>query len=183
MRGDDLKVKFLAFIEKSGVGFPLFNIACIKSALRIDLYMQFHLFKPLGSRLDGGSMTKLASADNEIAKAIKGELERQRNGLEMIASENYCSLAVLEAQGSVLTNKYAEGYPQKRWYNGCEYMDIVESLAIQRAKELFNAEYANVQPHSGSQANMAAYFALLNPGDKIMAMSLDHGGHLTHGIE
>jgi glycine hydroxymethyltransferase len=126
-------------------------------------------------------MDFLQKTDPDVYEAIQSELKRQRNGIELIASENFTSRAVLEAQGSVMTNKYSEGYPQKRWYNGCEYMDVVESLAIERARKLFGAEFANVQPHSGSQANMAAYFAVIQPGDKIMAMSLDHGGHLTHG--
>ena len=119
--------------------------------------------------------------DQEIFDAIKKETERQEHGIELIASENFVSKEVLEAQGSILTNKYAEGYPGRRYYGGCEFIDIVENLAISRAKELFNAEYANVQPHSGSQANMAVYQALLNPGDKILGMNLNHGGHLTHG--
>lgn len=119
--------------------------------------------------------------DQELFAAIEKEKNRQINGIELIASENFVSNEVLEAQGSILTNKYAEGYPGRRYYGGCEYIDIVENLAIDRAKKLFNAEYANVQPHSGSQANMAAYRALLNPGDKILGMNLDHGGHLTHG--
>jgi len=121
------------------------------------------------------------SADPEIAKWIDCEAERQYNNIELIASENFASTAVRAAQGSVLTNKYAEGYPQKRYYNGCQFVDQVEQLAIDRAKKLFGAEAANVQPHSGSQANMAAYFALIKPGDTVLAMSLDHGGHLTHG--
>lgn len=119
--------------------------------------------------------------DQELFDAIKKETERQENGIELIASENFVSEGVLEAQGSILTNKYAEGYPGRRYYGGCEYVDIVENLAISRAKELFGAEYANVQPHSGSQANMAVYQALLKPGDKILGMNLNHGGHLTHG--
>ncbi len=119
--------------------------------------------------------------DPEIAKAIADEYQRQENTLEMIASENIASRAVMAAQGSVLTNKYAEGYPDKRYYGGCEYVDVAEKLAVARAKELFGAEYVNVQPHSGSQANMAAYFALLKPGDTIIGMNLAHGGHLTHG--
>jgi glycine hydroxymethyltransferase len=119
--------------------------------------------------------------DPELAKAILGEQRRQEEHVELIASENYTSPRVLEAQGSVLTNKYAEGYPGKRYYGGCEFVDIAEQLAIDRAKKLFNAAYANVQPHSGSQANAAAYFALVQPGDAILGMSLDHGGHLTHG--
>lgn len=125
----------------------------------------------------------IASFDPELAKAIKGERQRQEDHVELIASENYTSPRVLEAQGSVLTNKYAEGYPGKRYYGGCEYVDIAEQLAIDRAKKLFGADYANVQPHSGSQANAAAYFALVQPGDAILGMSLDHGGHLTHGAK
>ena len=123
----------------------------------------------------------LAETDPEVYAAIQGELGRQRWGLELIASENFVSPAVLEAMGSVLTNKYAEGYPDKRYYGGCEYVDQVESLARRRAMELFGAEHANVQPHSGAQANMAAYFAFLEPGDTILGMDLSHGGHLTHG--
>lgn len=119
--------------------------------------------------------------DKELFDAIEQERERQERGLELIASENFVSEAVLEAQGSILTNKYAEGYPGRRYYGGCEFVDIIENLAIDRAKELFGAEYANVQPHSGSQANMAAYRALLEPGSKILGMDLNHGGHLTHG--
>ena len=126
------------------------------------------------------SMT-IAEFDPELAGAIAGERKRQEDHVELIASENYASPRVLEAQGSVLTNKYAEGYPGKRYYGGCEYVDIAESLAIDRAKRLFGADFANVQPHSGSQANAAVYLALLNPGDPILGMSLDHGGHLTHG--
>jgi glycine hydroxymethyltransferase len=125
----------------------------------------------------------IASFDPELAKAIKGERQRQEDHVELIASENYASPRVLEAQGSVLTNKYAEGYPGKRYYGGCEYVDIAEQLAIDRAKKLFGADYANVQPHSGSQANAAAYLALIQPGDPILGMSLDHGGHLTHGAK
>jgi glycine hydroxymethyltransferase len=121
--------------------------------------------------------------DPELSQAIQGEQRRQEEHIELIASENYTSPRVLEAQGSVLTNKYAEGYPGKRYYGGCEYVDIAEQLAIDRAKELFGADYANVQPHSGSQANAAAYFALVQPGDPILGMSLDHGGHLTHGAK
>jgi glycine hydroxymethyltransferase len=126
------------------------------------------------------SMT-LRDFDPEIAAAIAGELRRQEEHLELIASENYTSPRVLEAQGSVLTNKYAEGYPGKRYYGGCEFVDRAEELAIERAKKLFGAAYANVQPHSGSQANAAVYLALLAPGDTLLGMSLDHGGHLTHG--
>ena len=128
------------------------------------------------------SMT-IAEFDPELAKAIAGERQRQEDHVELIASENYTSPRVLEAQGSVLTNKYAEGYPGKRYYGGCEFVDIAETLAIDRAKRLFGADFANVQPHSGSQANAAVYLALLNPGDPILGMSLDHGGHLTHGAK
>lgn len=126
-------------------------------------------------------MDTLKQSDPEIAKELDLELNRQRTKLELIASENIVSKAVMEAQGSVLTNKYAEGYPGKRYYGGCEYVDVVEQLAIDRAKKLFGAEYANVQPHSGAQANMAVFFALLTPGDTVMGMNLTDGGHLTHG--
>ncbi len=121
--------------------------------------------------------------DSEVQEALDGELERQRTTIELIASENFASPAVLAAQGSVMTNKYAEGYPGKRYYGGCQFMDVVEQLAIDRAKELFGAEHINVQPHSGSQANEAAYAALLEPGEKILSMDLSHGGHLTHGMK
>jgi glycine hydroxymethyltransferase len=123
----------------------------------------------------------LAEADPEIAAAIRNELNRQTNGLELIASENFVSRAILEAAGSVFTNKYAEGYPGRRYYGGCEYVDVVESLAISRAKALFGAEHANVQPHAGAQANMAVYFAVMKPGDTVLGLNLAHGGHLTHG--
>ena len=125
----------------------------------------------------------IAGFDPQLAAAIAGEQRRQEEHIELIASENYASPRVLEAQGSVLTNKYAEGYPGRRYYGGCEFVDVVEQLAIDRAKTLFRAAYANVQPHSGSQANAAAYFALVQPGDTILGMSLDHGGHLTHGAK
>src|SRR6187200_204072 len=123
----------------------------------------------------------LSEVDPDIHAAIQKEVERQHSGLELIASENFTSEAVLEATASVFTNKYAEGYPGKRYYGGCEYTDIVENLARDRAKQLFGAEYVNVQPHSGSQANQAAYAAVLQPGDTILGMNLAHGGHLTHG--
>ncbi|MFT5312197.1 MAG: glycine hydroxymethyltransferase, partial [Paraglaciecola sp.] len=123
----------------------------------------------------------IADFDPELAQAIAGENQRQEDHIELIASENYCSPRVLEAQGSQLTNKYAEGYPHKRYYGGCEYVDVAEDLAIERAKQLFGADYANVQPHSGSQANSAVFMALLNAGDTVLGMSLAHGGHLTHG--
>ena len=120
--------------------------------------------------------------DTLVFDAIEKEAQRQKHGIELIASENFVSPAVLRAQGSILTNKYAEGYPNRRYYGGCEYVDVIEQLAIDRVKELFGAEYANVQPHSGSQANMAAYRALVSKGDKILGMDLSHGGHLTHGM-
>ena len=126
-------------------------------------------------------MDSLSKVDPQVCKAVEEELNRQRTKLELIASENIVSRAVMEAQGSVLTNKYAEGYPGKRYYGGCEYVDVVEQLAIDRAKELFGANWANVQPHSGAQANMAVFFALLQPGDTILGMNLTDGGHLTHG--
>jgi glycine hydroxymethyltransferase len=123
------------------------------------------------------------AVDSEVQEALEGELERQRTTIELIASENFTSPAVLAAQGSVLTNKYAEGYPGKRYYGGCEQVDKVENIAIERAKQLFGAEHINVQPHSGSQANEAAYAALVDPGDKVLSMDLAHGGHLTHGMK
>lgn len=129
------------------------------------------------------SQMKIAGYDDELWGAIQSEVRRQEEHIELIASENYASPRVMEAQGSVLTNKYAEGYPAKRYYGGCEYVDKAEQLAIDRAKELFGADYANVQPHSGSQANAAVYMALLNPGDTVLGMSLAHGGHLTHGAK
>ena len=125
--------------------------------------------------------TELKKADIEVFNAIESERERQNSHIELIASENWVSEAVLEAVGSILTNKYAEGYPGKRYYGGCECVDVVEDLARERAKELFGCDYANVQPHSGAQANMAVFFAMLNPGDKVLGMNLDHGGHLSHG--
>ena len=132
--------------------------------------------------LDSDFFTRsLAESDAELCAAIQAELDRQQNEIELIASENIVSRAVLEAQGSVLTNKYAEGYPRRRYYGGCQHVDVVESLAIERAKKLFNCAFANVQPHSGSQANQAVFLALLKPGDTILGMSLDAGGHLTHG--
>jgi len=127
------------------------------------------------------SMNELKKYDPEVFEAVQNEMQREREKIVLIASENYSSRAVMEAQGSVFTNKYAEGYPDHRYYGGCEYADIVENLAIDRAKEIFGAEHVNVQPHSGSQANMAVYFSVLDPGDKILGMSLSHGGHLTHG--
>src|SRR5687767_6043887 len=126
---------------------------------------------------------RIEALDPRLARAMRGEYDRQTTKLEMIASENFASPAVLEAAGSVLTNKYAEGYPGKRYYGGCEYVDQVETLAIERARELFSADHANVQPHSGSTANMIAYFSLLEVGDVVMGMDLSHGGHLTHGLK
>src|SRR6266511_817696 len=123
----------------------------------------------------------LAETDPEVADAIRHEIARQNDGMELIASENFVSLAVLEAAGSVMTNKYAEGYPGRRYYGGCEFVDVAERAAIARAKTLFGAEHVNVQPHSGAQANMAVYMAVLKPGDTVLGMNLAHGGHLTHG--
>ena len=128
-----------------------------------------------------GNNLSIKSFDDDLWQALEKERIRQEQHIELIASENYASPRILEAQGSVLTNKYAEGYPGKRYYGGCEFVDIAEQLAIDRAKELFKADYANVQPHSGASANAAVFLALLNAGDKILGMSLDHGGHLTHG--
>ena len=127
--------------------------------------------------------TALKESDKELYESVKNEFIRQQNHIELIASENIVSKAVLEAQGSVLTNKYAEGYPGKRYYGGCEHVDLSEMLAIERAKKLFNCNYANVQPHSGAQANGAVYLALIKPGDTILGMSLNSGGHLTHGAK
>ncbi|MBD3228823.1 MAG: aminotransferase class I/II-fold pyridoxal phosphate-dependent enzyme [Candidatus Lokiarchaeota archaeon] len=126
-------------------------------------------------------LKNIEKVDPEIAKLLRKELERQRNGLELIASENYASRAILEAQGCIMTNKYAEGYPGRRYYGGCEFYDVVENLARDRAEKLFKADHANVQPHSGTQANMAVYFSVIKPGDTIMSMKLQHGGHLSHG--
>ena len=126
-------------------------------------------------------LQNLKESDPVISNFINSEKNRQETHLELIASENFASIAVMQAQGSVLTNKYAEGLPQKRYYGGCEFVDVAENLAIERAKQLFDADYANVQPHSGSSANAAAFLALLEPNDTILGMSLDHGGHLTHG--
>src|ERR1017187_6705240 len=128
-------------------------------------------------------MTNLEKIDPQVAAIIKAEQRRQCDTLEMIASENHVSAAVLEASGTILTDKYAEGYPGKRWYCGCENMDAVEQLAIDRAKKLFGADHANVQPHSGTSANLAVYIAALKPGQKILGMRLDQGGHLSHGLE
>jgi glycine hydroxymethyltransferase len=126
-------------------------------------------------------MGTLSQQDQLVFEAIEAERKRQQEKIELIASENFVSKAVMEAQGSVLTNKYAEGYPGRRYYGGCEHVDVVENVARDRAKEIFGAEHANVQPHSGAQANMAVYFTVLNPGDTVLGMNLSHGGHLTHG--
>ena len=139
--------------------------------------------RPPSSAGPASSQASLAEVDPELAAAVQAELGREQHEIELIASENIVSRAVLEAQGSVLTNKYAEGYPGKRYYGGCEYVDVAETLAIERAKQLFGCGYANVQPHSGAQANEAVYLALLQPGDTILGMSLDAGGHLTHGAK
>ena len=128
------------------------------------------------------AMELLAAQDPDVAAAMEREFDRQQRNLALIASENLASPAVMAAMGSVLTNKYAEGYPGKRYYGGCQHVDVIESLAIERAKALFGADYANVQPHSGAQANLAVYFALLEPGDRVLGMSLQNGGHLTHGM-
>ena len=127
------------------------------------------------------TLEDIQAVDREVADAITAEFDRQSSHIELIASENWVSPAVMSAMGSVMTNKYAEGYPKKRYYGGCECVDVVEELARERAKELFGCDYANVQPHSGAQANMAVQFAVLKPGDTVMGMNLDHGGHLTHG--
>jgi glycine hydroxymethyltransferase len=134
-------------------------------------------------RFSNDFSTDLDTVDPEIAEAIRNELGRQQQEIELIASENIVSKAVLEAQGSIMTNKYAEGYPGKRYYGGCEFVDVAETLAIERAKKLFGVQFANVQPNSGSQANQGVYQALLQPGDTILGMSLDGGGHLTHGAK
>lgn len=147
---------------------------------RILFFEIFNFLERRAATMFTKSMT-IAGYDDLIADAIKNEENRQESHIELIASENYTSPRVMEAQGSYFTNKYAEGYPGKRYYGGCEFADIVEQAAIDRAKELYGADYANVQPHSGSQANAAVYMALLNPGDTVLGMSLAHGGHLTHG--
>jgi glycine hydroxymethyltransferase len=164
-----------------GQGLPTYRRCrdAIKSAL--DQILRFVDESYTAMSQGNTAASALSQTDPEIARAIAGEAHRQLEHIELIASENYTSQAVMEAQGSCLTNKYAEGYPGRRWYGGCEFADVVETLAIDRAKELFGAEHANVQPHSGSQANMAVYFSVLQPGDRILTMDLAHGGHLTHG--
>src|SRR5579863_3639857 len=161
----------------------------LQPAMKREIQPPCNLAKPrhFSTTDQGGHMFSfkqtIAVTDPELRQAISAESQRQQDHIELIASENYTSPAVLEAQGSLLTNKYAEGYPGKRYYGGCEHVDVAEQLAIDRAKKLFGADFANVQPHSGSQANAAAYFALVAPGDPILGMSLDHGGHLTHGAK
>src|SRR5262249_12295579 len=151
---------------------------------RADSRCAFIMTLPvLHSHKEPKAMDALRSVDPDVSAAIENEAKRQQEGLEMIASENYTSRAVMQAQGSVLTNKYAEGYPGKRYYGGCEFVDVAEKLAIERLLKLFGGERANVQAHSGAQANMGVYFACLNPGDTILAMDLAHGGHLTHGMK
>lgn len=140
-----------------------------------------HMMSTCDTKLSDSLMREISDTDPEIARVVQEEVERQNNGLELIASENFVSAAILEVMGSVLTNKYAEGYPGRRYYGGCENVDVAEELAIERAKNLFQADHANVQPHSGAQANMAVYFAHLKPGDTVLGMNLAHGGHLTHG--
>src|SRR5690242_2356396 len=154
----------------------------------VDAFLEAHFeggrhARRLGKveRIEAAGALRLETVDPEIAEAVRSEGQRQQENIELIASENFTSPAVMEAQGSVLTNKYAEGYPRKRWYGGCENVDTAEQLAVDRAKKLFGAEHANVQPHCGSSANMAVYFAFLKPGDKMLTMDLSHGGHLTHG--
>ena len=169
----------LAFVEQS-------ELAPTSRGPRASAYLMSDLPHPIqtgagGSTSSAGLGGDLRKVDPEIFAAIAAEEKRQRENIELIASENFTSRAVMEAQGSVLTNKYAEGYPRKRWYGGCENVDVAEQLAIDRAKRLFGAEHVNVQPHSGAQANMAVYFAAIKPGDKILTMNLAHGGHLTHG--
>ncbi len=167
----------LAFVEQSELAVPVKSRGGGTSSFTMadpDISTAFGAT----SSSTGGPLSKV---DPEIFAAVQAEEKRQRENIELIASENFTSRAVMEAQGSVLTNKYAEGYPKKRWYGGCENVDIAEQLAIDRAKQLFGCEHVNVQPHSGAQANMAVYFSVLKPGDKILAMNLAHGGHLTHG--
>ncbi len=154
-----------------------------RSALRRRVHRVLRQLRPLRDPLMSLLNSSLHELDPDVAAAVDAELHRQQSTLEMIASENFAPVAVMEAQGSVLTNKYAEGYPGRRYYGGCEHVDVVEQIAIDRIKALFGAEAANVQPHSGAQANAAAMFALLKPGDTIMGLNLAHGGHLTHGMK
>ena len=174
-------------MEKVSVILPIYNVEkylknCIES-VRNQTYENLEIILVDDGSIDnsGNICDEIEKTDSEIADAIKAEMERQNSHIELIASENWVSKAVMAAMGSPLTNKYAEGYPGKRYYGGCQCVDVVENLARDRAKELFGCEYANVQPHSGAQANLAVFFAMLEPGDKVMGMNLDHGGHLTHG--
>src|SRR5436309_12647396 len=167
----------LAFVEQSELAVP----AKSRGGGTSSFTMADPDMSPGFSASSGSTGGPLSKVDPEIFAAIQAEEKRQRENIELIASENFTSRAVMEAQGSVLTNKYAEGYPKKRWYGGCENVDVAEQLAIDRAKRLFGAEHVNVQPHSGAQANMAVYFAAIKPGDKMLTMDLTHGGHLTHG--
>lgn len=182
------KVRLLRFDEKGSPDVPdpigqgrAVYLECKRTILNALPSVLKTINQPTMSSTTEANLSSLAATDPEIASAIHKEHDRQFEHIELIASENFTSRAVMEAQGSCLTNKYAEGYPGRRWYGGCEYVDIVETLAIDRAKKLFGAEHANVQAHSGSQANMAVYFSVLQPGDKILTMDLAHGGHLTHG--
>ena len=170
----------LGFIEQSQTATRLAGIHSSSNAIGADGDDDNLTIHPMETRIIPTDF-RLKAVDPEIAAAIEQELQRQQENIELIASENFTSPAVMEAQGSVLTNKYAEGYPKKRWYGGCENVDLVEQLALDRATKLFGAEHANVQPHSGSGANMAVYFAFLKPGDRMLTMDLAHGGHLTHG--
>jgi glycine hydroxymethyltransferase len=171
----------LAFIEQGEIAAQSKSRAGGSSAFIMQNQPTDIPTSPTTSTSSSAANSALRRVDPEIYEAVTAEEKRQRENIELIASENFTSRAVMEAQGSVLTNKYAEGYPGKRWYGGCENVDTVEQLAIDRAKQLFGAEHANVQPHSGAQANMAVYFAAIKPGDKILTMNLAHGGHLTHG--
>ncbi len=180
---NDANVMCLAGDDFSGGGVPELMRAFLGTAFAGGRHQRRLGKLPGVSRRNSGARkgTRLADVDPLVADAIAAEWRRQSENIELIASENFTSAAVMEAQGSCLTNKYAEGYPRKRWYGGCENVDVVEQLAINRARQLFGADHANVQPHSGSQANMAVYFSVLKPGDRIMTMNLAHGGHLTHG--
>ena len=171
----------LAFIEQGEIAVQSKSRGGGSSAFTMQNQPTDIPTSPTTSPSSSAANSALRRVDPEIYEAVTAEEKRQRENIELIASENFTSRAVMEAQGSVLTNKYAEGYPGKRWYGGCENVDTVEQLAIDRAKQLFGAQHANVQPHSGAQANMAVYFASIKPGDRILTMNLAHGGHLTHG--
>jgi len=171
----------LAFVEQSELAAPVISRGGGSSSYTMADLSHQNPASSSGPPLGSATGSALRKADPEIFDVIQAEEKRQREGIELIASENFTSRAVMEAQGSCLTNKYAEGYPGKRWYGGCENVDVAEQLAIDRAKRLFDCEHVNVQPHSGAQANMAVYFSAIKPGDKILAMNLAHGGHLTHG--